>query len=237
MLPLFFLLFLYISSATIEYTKLPENGEIYVKPDTRVYFDISSYKKDESILFEFKMNYSPYAFMKKIYTFQIGQTSSTNYSDTKIWENLPKVNNSNVTCENGLDCTYTWTEKKKTDSRYIFIITLTPFEEFYKFFSRTIKVSHARKKMTTGEYMGLIFGTIGGAILVTVIISCLCSQSGKSDDGPKNPQPENAQPILPKNDQITEPTNVQPIAPTMVQPTQPTIGPPPPQPYVHMNEY
>jgi len=244
---LIFLLFLYVSSESIEYSKLNNFESVVVKPDTRVFLDISTYPVDQSIYLQFNMKLSMGG-SQNYYNFKLDQTSASTSEDTNVWENLPKVKSTNVTCDKFFACSFKWTEKKKKGSNYLYIIPLAPYSDFYTFFHEKITVSQIggksqkqieeeSKKLTTGGYLGLVFGTIGGAILVTVIISCLCSHSGKSDDGSKNPQPENAQPILPKNEQITEPTNVQPIAPTMVQPTQPTIGPPPPQPYVHMNEY
>ena len=51
--------------------------------------------------------------LKEKYSFKIGQVPASTFYDTISWDELPLVNNKNVTCNIDSFCNFVWEEKKK----------------------------------------------------------------------------------------------------------------------------
>ena len=84
-----------------DYKELSKYSSVKVKPETKVYLDISSFSVGELISFEIDM----YVFFgdsscKERYEFYIEQVPATNYYDSHYWDLnvLRKVINKNVSC-------------------------------------------------------------------------------------------------------------------------------------------
>jgi len=237
MLPIIILSIIHISSSFIEYQKISKYSSSRVKPDTRVYIDISSFKTGELIKLELSMDlfWGPYS-SRSSYTFKIGQHYSKDIEYDSYWTNLNWVTNRNYTCS-GTYCYYPWNEIKQAGTNYVLIIPPAPFDSFYTSHNEKIKVNHLGG-LSAGAIVGIVFGCVGGVVLLIVLIYKCCNSPQKPDYAPNNPQAPltTVQPIVPPVVQPVTPV-VQPIIPVQpivqVQPMVPTYGPPPPQPYVH----
>ena len=236
MLPIIILSIIHISSSAIEYQKISKYSSSRVKPDTRVYIDISSFKTGELIKLELSMDQAMNLGNKNSYTFYIGQKYATNIEYDSYWTYLNSVTNRNYTCS-GFYCYYPWNEIKQAGTNYILIIPLEPFTGFYSNHGELIKVNHLGG-LSAGAIVGIVFGCIGGVVLLIVIIIKCCNSPQKPDYASNDTQAPltTVQPIIPPVVQPVTPV-VQPIVPVQpivqVQPMVPTYGPPPPQPYVH----
>ena len=117
-------------------------------PDTKVYLDISSFEVGEVIHFEFVMNlfFVDDDSQRESYKFKIGQVTAANYDDPEPWNNLGTVTNRNVTKNDMTHYFFTWDEVKQDGKNYIFILPLTPFENYYKFWKNEIDIKNIKKK-------------------------------------------------------------------------------------------
>ena len=257
MLPIIIFSIIFISSFATEYEELSKYNSVRVLPDTRVYLDISSYKVDDLIKFELSMDLRSSVTSRSGYSFFIGQVYiPATYTETEFyWNDLPKVIDKNVTCDSSYYCYFKWNEIKQFWNNYIYIIPSAPYKGFYST-KRKIKVNHLGG-LSVGAIVGIVLGSIGGVVLLIVIIYFSCCRPKKPDNIPNNPQAAmtTIQPIMPEIEQPISPVTVQPIAPISVQPISPltvqpispasvqpiapvqplspTYGPPPLQPYVY----
>ena len=237
MLPIIILSIIYISSSAIEYQKISKYSSSRVKPDTRVYIDISSFKTGELIKLELSMDQAMNLGNKNSYTFYIGQKYATDIKYDYYWQNLTKVVNKNYTSSSFSYYYYPWNEIKQAGTNYVLIIPPAPFDSFYTSHNEKIKVNHLGG-LSAGAIVGIVFGCVGGVVLLIVLIIKCCNSPQKPDYADNNPQAPltTVQPIIPTVVQPVTPV-VQPIIPVQpivqVQPMVPTYGPPPPQPYVH----
>ena len=169
MLPIIILSIILISSSAFEYQKISKYSSSKVKPGTRVYIDISSFKTGELIKLELSMDqfWSPYN-TKYSYTFNIGQKYATNIEYDSYWTYLNSVTNRNYTCS-GFYCYYPWNEIKQAGTNYILIIPLEPFTGFYSNHGELIKVNHLGG-LSAGAIVGIVFGCIGGFVLLIAVI-------------------------------------------------------------------
>ena len=142
MLPFIFLLFLFVSSSYEFYQELHKYGSEEVIPNFKVYINITSYFIRELISLEFGLNflYETYN-LKEKYSFKIGQVPAPTFYDPTSWDNLPLVNNKNVTCNSDSFCNFFWEEIKKTGNNYIYILPLEPYDDYYSTNGRKIKIS------------------------------------------------------------------------------------------------
>ena len=174
MLPIIFTLFSFISIAC-DYTKLSKYSSVTLPPDRRVYLDISSFEIGELITFEIKMDlFFGDSYCKSSYEFYIGQVPANIYYDSYYWNNLPKVTTTSVTCSSSSVCIFTWEEIKKSGNNYIYILTPAPFDNFYSFWEKEIKISNTGG-LSAGEIAGIVIGSIvfvGG--IITLILACYC---------------------------------------------------------------
>lgn len=236
MLPIIILSIIHVSSAYY-YDKIYKYSSVRVEPGTRVYLDISSFKTGELVKLEFSMDlfWGP-SNIRYSYEFKIGQHYSKDIEYDSYWTGLTSVVNRNYTCS-GSYCYYPWNEIKQAGSNYLLIIPSTPFTGFYTIHKEKIKVNHLGG-LSAGAIVGIVFGCIGGVVLLIVLIIKCCNSPQKPDYTDNNPQAPltTVQPIIPPVVQPVTPV-VQPIIPVQpivqVQPMVPTYGPPPPQPYVH----
>ena len=226
MLSLIILLFLKVSTG--EYEKISKYSSASVKPDTKVYLDISSFKVGESIKLEFIMDLFFGSYSRYSYSFSIGQSHSNTYSDTYYWDHLHSNTTTDVSCTSSYKCTFKWTEKKEAGAYFIYIIPPAPFPSFYKTWKNKIKVSHTGG-LSAGAIAGIVIGSVAGAVILIVIIYyCCCRNKPQPVYTPSNPTVTMTytQPIV-----QTVVTPVQPVIQPVIQPVVPTYGPPPPQPY------
>ena len=236
MLPIIILSIIHVSFESY-YEKISKYSSVKVEPDTRDYLDISSFKTGELIKLELSMDqfWGPYN-NRYSYQFQITQKYATDIKYDSYWQNLPYVTNRNYTCS-GSYCYYPWNEIKQAGTNYIVIIPREPFTGFYSKYRELIKVNHLGG-LSAGAIVGIVFGCIGGVVLLIVIIIKCCNSPQKPDYASNDTQAPltNVQPIVPPVVQPITPV-VQPIVPVQpivqVQPMVPTYGPPPPQPYIH----
>ena len=173
MLSYIFIIILLISSSYEDYEKISKYSSVKVKPDTKVYLDISSYKEYELISLSFGMDvFFGSSSNKEVYSYYIGQVSSPYYYDTASWDNLSLVTNRNVSCSWGDYCTFKWDEIKQPGKNFIFIIPPTPFSDFYTFWGNYIKITHLGG-LSAGEIAGIVCGCIafiGG--IIGIILCC-----------------------------------------------------------------
>ena len=171
MFHLLFILLLY-SSICQGYKELPKYSSVTVKPETKVYLDISSFKVGDLISFEFKMDlfFSSY---RDRFTFQIAQVSASSYYDPNCWNNLPVVVNKNLTSEDTFDDSiFTWEEIKEEGKNYIFIIPRDPLSTSHSSWDDEIKISNVGG-LSTGDIVGIVVGVVS-FILIIILIILLC---------------------------------------------------------------
>ena len=238
MLPIIILSIIHVSYAY--YEKISKYSSVKVYPYDRVYLDISSYKENEIIKLEFSMDFSRSTSSRFKYTYEIGQVFalSSFIEGDSGWNSLHTVTNGNYSCDSSYYCYFKWNETKQFGKNYIFIIPSRPYTYFdSNYYNNKIKVNHLGG-LSAGAIVGIVFGCIGGVVLLIVIIYKCCNSPQKPDYVDNNPQAPltTVQPIIPTVVQPVTPV-VQPIVPVQpivqVQPMVPTYGPPPPQPYVH----
>lgn len=166
------IIYSFILQFCLNYKELEKHSSVKVKPNEKVYFDITSFKTGDLITIEVIMDlFGGSSSAKSKYTFHIDQVSSSNYYDIERWNTLRKVNNGNVSCD-GDDCTFTWEEIKQEGNRYIYIIPLEPFSG-YTFWEDTIKIRHPGG-LSAGAIVGIVFGCIAFVAIIITIISCCC---------------------------------------------------------------
>ena len=176
---LLLLLFLF-SSIFCTYKELSKYGSVEVgQPDTRVYLDITSFNTGDVISFEFKMDlFFAHFDEQERFIFQIGQVSVSSYADSHAWNNLPNVTNRNVTQENTLtkdDYIFTWDEIKQEGKNYIFVICPEPFDGFFSFWDKKIKINNlGGKGGTSGATIAIIIVVIFIVIIIVTIIVVCC---------------------------------------------------------------
>ena len=164
--------FIFVLSDT--YKELSKHSSVRVAPNTKVYFDISSFENGELISFEINMDlfFGSYN-TRDSYTFYIEQVSANSYYDSKYWNNLRKVTNKNVSCSASSDCTFTWDEIKEEGKNYIYIIPPTPFNDFYTFWNEKIKITHLGG-LSAGAIVGIVFGCLAFVGILIAIAACCC---------------------------------------------------------------
>ena len=238
MLHFIVLLILYIYPSAQYYQKLSKYSSEKVAPDTQVYLDISSFKPGDILKFEFSMNLNrASSSVRNSYSFKIGQVFSSYYGYDSDWNSLKYTTSYDVECDSYNYCTFKWSEQKQAGTYQMFIIPLTPYSRFNWDTDNRIKVNHTGG-LSTGAIVGIVFGCIGGVVLLIVVIYKCCNSPQKPDYASNDTQAPltTVQPIIPPVVQPVTPV-VQPIVPVQpivqVQPMVPTYGPPPPQPYVH----
>jgi len=234
MLHLIVLSILYIYSSAQIYQKISKYSSEKVAPGTRVYIDISSFKPNDILKFELSMDLNrASSSVRKSYTFEIGQVTSSYYGFDSDWRSLNTVTSYDVKCDSYNYCTFKWSEQKKSGTYQMFIIPPAPYTNFNWYTDNRIKVNHTGG-LSTGAIVGIVFGCIGGVVLLIVLIYKCCNSPQNPDYASNDTQA--IQPIIPPVVQPVTPV-VQPIVPVQpivqVQPMVPTYGPPPPQPYVH----
>ena len=165
-----FIILLCLFPLCLNYTKLKKHGSVKVKALTKVYFDISSFKTGKKIPFEFIMDYFfADGDEKNRYRFHIGQVSASSYSDSTYWDNLPLVENRNLTDESLHDYVFSWEEIKQEGKKYIFIIPLEPYSGF-TFFDEKVKIKHTWG-LSSAEKRAIILGIILPAIIIIIILA------------------------------------------------------------------
>ena len=169
---LLFLLTLLSSSICQNYKELPKYSSVTVKPETKVYLDITKFDVGDLISFEIKMDlfFSSY---RDRYEFQIGQVSASSYYDPNCWSNLNTVINKNKTSDDDFDDSiFTWEEIKEEGKNFIFIIAKEPFPGFYSFHNNKIKISNVGG-LSTGAIAGIVVGVVS-FVLIIILIILLC---------------------------------------------------------------
>jgi hypothetical protein len=161
-----------LSLGFCEYKKLSKYSSVKVAPKVNVYLDLSSFKTGDLISLEIGMDLF-FGGNTKTYEFYIDQVPASSYYDSKYWNSLRKVKNSNVTCSRGDYCTFTWEEIKKEESTYIYIIPPEPFSDFYTFWGYKIKIINTGG-LSTGEIVGIVLGVVGFLVILGIIIYCCC---------------------------------------------------------------
>ena len=153
------------------FQKLSWHSSLEVLPETRVYYDISSYNEGDLISFKIYMDYFGSFSQKGIYRFKIDQVPTSNQFDEEYWKNLRSVTNKNVSYSGHFQdfCTFSWDETKKKGNNFIFIYLPTPFQDFNSFWKRKIKIENVG--ISIGGIIGIIVGcAVFVAILITIII-------------------------------------------------------------------
>ena len=239
MLSLIILLFLSVS-ADSEYEKISKYSSAKVKPDTKVYLDISSFKVGEKITLEFIMDLF-FGGSKTQYGFYICQCFTDSYSDSYYWANLKLRYSTDVKCSSSGVCTFKWLEIKEPGAHYIYIKPPTPFSNFYTFWNNKIKVSHTGG-LSAGAIAGIVIGCVAGAVILIIIIYyCCCHEQPKPEynTNPSVPMTYNQPTVTPIVQPVIQPVQpvIQPVQPVIqpvqpvIQPAVPTYYPPPNQPF------
>lgn len=173
---MFNLLFIFLFSLSFcQYEKLKKHSSVKVAPNTKVYLDLSDFDTGDLISFEIEMDlFFGSSSETNAYEFYIDQVPATSYYDPNYWNNLRKVNNANVSCESGDDCTFSWEEIKKEGNTYIYIIPPEPFTDFYTFWGEKIKIKNIGGKLAAGAIVGIVIGVIAFIVILIVLISCCC---------------------------------------------------------------
>ena len=169
---MFILLILSLLSLSSEFEKLSKYSSLNVAPNTKVYLDLSSFKEGDLISLEIKMDLF-FGSNRNSYEFYIDQVPASTYYDTYYWNSLRKVKNSNVTCDSGRYCIFTWQEIKKEGNNYIYINPPAPFSDFYTFWGNKIKIVNTGG-LSTGEILGIVFGVIAFIAILAVLIFYCC---------------------------------------------------------------
>ena len=130
------------------FRELKKYSSASVIPGTRVYLNISSFNTGELICLTFNMNlfFVDDDSQRESYTFQIDQVSATNYDVPELWNNLRTVTNQNVTKKDMKNYIFSWNEVKQEGKNYIFIIPITPFENYYNFWKNEIDIKNIEYK-------------------------------------------------------------------------------------------
>lgn len=167
------LLFILLLSSSIcqSYKELSKYSSVTVKPNTKVYLDISSFDVGELISFEIKMDLFFSSSSRDSYTFKIGQVSASSYYDQNCWNNLQTVTNRNITSADIDDYIYAWEEIKEEGKNFIFIIPLSPYSSFSSF-DNEIKISNIGG-LSAGAIAGIVVGVVS-FVLIIVLIILLC---------------------------------------------------------------
>ena len=170
-----------LSLICCQYKELEKHSSVKVSPYTKVYLDLSSFKTGEIISLKIEMD----LFFKQhqnTYEFYIDQVPASSYFDSKYWNDLRKVQNSNVTCNKIHDCTFIWNEIKREGSTYIYIIPLEPYDGFYTRWEYLIEIINTGG-LSKYEILGIVFGVIGFLVILAilgVIIYCCCYRKRKN---------------------------------------------------------
>ena len=160
-----------------QYKELSKHSSVKVEPNTKVYFDLSSFPVGELISFEIEMDllFGDYS-SKQQYKFHIEQVPATSYYDPNYWDlnKLRKVTNKNVSCS-GDDCTFTWEEIKEEGKNFIYIYPLAPYKDF-TFWGEKIKITHLgdNSVLSAGAIVGIVFGCIFFIVIIILLIACCC---------------------------------------------------------------
>ena len=203
MLLLIFLLILFLSFTYEAYEKLPQYDSINVIPDTKVYIDMSSFNNGSLISIEIGLDFihSPSYTYKHTYTYKIGQVAASTFYDPIAWNNLPYVNNSNVTCDSSEYCIFRWEEIKSSGNNFIYILPPAPYNSYYSLYSKKIKISMIKEEEEEGKekskrpnalgIVGIVFGCIG---IISLIISIIlyyriCSRKNLQNSDNNFPAP------------------------------------------------
>lgn len=104
-------------------------GRQTFRVDEHVYVDICKHENGYETILEFKVKYVGYSFGNKCppYTFRIGQSSQKEPDLIDDWKKLSNVQTENcINVKNSQEATYRWSEIKKGDSKYIFIMPNEP---------------------------------------------------------------------------------------------------------------
>lgn len=166
---------LFLKALSENYQKLSKHSSVKVIPNTKVYFDISSFNTGDLISFEIILDLFHGGGSRDSYTFQIDQVEANSYYDSNYWNNLRTVVNKNVSCDNFDDkCTFTWDEVKQEGKKYIYIIPPAPYDNFYTFWGNKIKIKHLGGELTAGAIVGIVFACIVFVTIIIVSISCCC---------------------------------------------------------------
>lgn len=205
-----FLFFFLVSSSCELYQELHKYGSVEVKPNTKVYINITSYSIGELISLEFGLNFIYETLVDKgKYSFKIGQVPASTFYDPTTWDNLPLVQNKNVTCDRDSFCNFVWEEIKKTGNNYIYILALEPYDGYYSTSGRKIKISmieegkerekeekEPKSKESEGgkglgaiAIVGIVLGCIGIVSLIISIILYYLTCSRKNSYIPVNNSP------------------------------------------------
>ena len=159
-----------------QYKELSKHSSVKVEPNTKVYFDTSSFTVGDLISFEINMDvFFGDSKCQEQYEFYIEQVPATSYYDPNYWNlaNLRKVINKNVSCSGG-DCTFTWEEIKEEGKNFIFIYPPAPFDDFYTFWGEKIKITHLGGGLSAGAIVGIVFGCLAFVVILIIIIVCCC---------------------------------------------------------------
>ena len=165
------------------YKKLSKHSSVKVPPETKVYFDISSFEIGDLIPLEIKMDlFFGDSSSRSSYSFYIEQVPATSYYDPYYWDldKLRYVTNKNVSCGNHDVCTFTWEEIKEEGKNFIFIYPPAPFDNFYTFWDEKIKITHPGG-LSGGAIAGIVIACIFfAAIFITLIAVCCCCSRNRS---------------------------------------------------------
>lgn len=176
------ILSLYILTSCQKYSQLKKHSSVKVAPLTRVYFDIKDFETGELISLEIKMDLF-FGGNTNRYDFYIEQVPATSYYDPYYWDldHLRFVENGNVTCDSDRECTFTWEEIKEEGKNFIFIIPPAPFDDFYTFWDKKIKIKNPGGELSGGAIAGIVIGCILFAALAITLIAiagcCCCNKS------------------------------------------------------------
>ena len=158
-----------IALALCDYKKLSKYSSVSVKPDTKVYLDLNSFKTGDLISLEINMDLF-FGGSTSSYEFQIDQVPATTYYDQDYWDGLRTVINRNVTCSSVHYCKFSLEEIKREGNNYIYIIVPSPFSDFYSFWGNKIKISNTGG-LSSGAIAGIVIGILVPILLIVGLVT------------------------------------------------------------------
>ncbi len=154
--------------------ELKKYDSLKVIPDTKIYLDVSTFNDYEQVCFEITMDlFFASDQERQEYKFYLEQVSFTTHPSPSYWDKLPQVV---ATDKEGYDddITFKYDVVKQPGSTYIYIKTPEPFEDYYNFWEKKIKIKNAGGP---GNVLAIVLGIVIPIIIIIIIIIICCVYS------------------------------------------------------------
>lgn len=168
------ILFLVFLSLTFEeFVELLRHSSVSADRFTRIYIDLSKFKKEKSIDLEFKIKLKN---ERKLYdySFQFAQVNITNFKDSEYWKNLKKVKADNIKEKGSYNRKYTAYANiiKEEGKNYILLIPSIPYIDYDPLANNVIIKNPGGLNLII--VILIILGICISGIIITIIVVCCC---------------------------------------------------------------